>query len=63
MGNACNFHIFYPAKKEFRNAGTSLDARFVDYLVREFVLRLRLPNDGETEKGIVKGLKELVGMP
>ena len=31
-------------------------------LMREFVLRLRLPNDGETERGIVKGLKELLGM-
>lgn len=34
---------------------------FADYVVREFVLRLRLPNDGETEREIVKGLKELVG--
>jgi hypothetical protein len=38
------------------------EGRLVDYLVREFVLRLRLPNDGETERDIVKGLKELVGM-
>lgn len=38
------------------------EGRLVDYLVREFVLRLRLPNDGETERDIVKGLKELLEM-
>lgn len=55
----------YSDYAELENPGSEgiPDARFVDYLVREFVLRLRLPNDGETEKGIVKGLKELVGMP
>ena len=36
------------------------EGRLVDYLVREFVLRLRLPNDGETEREIVKGLRELL---
>lgn len=38
------------------------DDRYIDYLVREFVLRLRLPNDGDTEREIVLGLKEMVGM-
>ena len=36
--------------------------RIVDYIVREFMLRLRLPNDGETERGIIEGLKALVKM-
>ena len=38
------------------------DDRYVDYLVREFVLRLRLPNDGDTERNIVHDLKEMVGV-
>jgi antitoxin component YwqK of YwqJK toxin-antitoxin module len=38
------------------------DDKYLDYLVREFVLRLRLPNDGDTEKEIVHDLKEMVGM-
>ena len=38
------------------------DDRYVDYLVREFVLRLRLPNDGDTERDIAQGLREMVGI-
>jgi antitoxin component YwqK of YwqJK toxin-antitoxin module len=38
------------------------DDRYVDYLVREFVLRLRLPNDGDTERDIAQRLREMVGM-
>lgn len=55
--------VEYNDYAELENPGSEgiPDARFVDYLVREFVLRLRLPNDGETEREIVKGLNELVG--
>ena len=38
------------------------DDRYVDYLVCEFVLRLRLPNDGDTERDIAQGLREMVGI-
>lgn len=38
------------------------DDRYVDYLVREFILRLRLPNDGDTEREIVHDFKEMVGV-
>ena len=49
------------AELENPGSGGISDERFPDYVVREFMLRLRLPNDGETEREIVKGLKELVG--
>lgn len=37
------------------------DEHFVDYVVREFMLRLRLPNDGETERRILGDLKSMLG--
>ena len=38
------------------------EEQFPDYIVREFVLRLRLPNDAETEQRIASELRKLVGM-
>jgi hypothetical protein len=48
------------AELENPGPGGISDEQFADYVVREFVLRLRLPNDGETEREIVKGLRELL---
>ena len=45
-----------------RSVYSLTDSEFVDYLVREFVLRLRLPNDGDTEKRIARGLKKMLGI-
>ena len=45
-----------------RSVYSLTDSQYVDYLVREFVLRLRLPNDGDTEKRIARGLKKMLGI-
>lgn len=54
--------VEYTDYAELKNPGPGgiSDEQFADYVVREFVLRLRLPNDGETEREIVKGLRELL---
>ena len=48
-----------PEEEFFENG--QLQVRRV-YCHGEFVLRLRLPNDGDTEKGIARGLKRMLGI-
>ena len=38
------------------------DNRFVEYVVHEFFLRFRLPNDGETEKKVLRKLLDKLGL-